>query len=445
MAAKALGNDSAGILYTDRRDFYLSPNMTKELWPTATPFTTIISNRSQISIADPDFKMFEHRSGWIKQQVAANASSGWTSNGGPGGTISGLAVNALTGLATSVDSSYIGLQFEIWDATLATYKGTCFVTAVGSGVITIKSLGNPGASDFINADIVSGDILQVIGNVSGEGTEAPEAWSDDLSVVYNSPQIFKTPVEVTGTLYNMALRGYSNELARLRMEKQFEHQMQKERAFLFGVRSGGIGVSGYTDYHGGTGTSGAHQLDANGNVSRTTMGIVSALQRYGVASGDSQNKFTIDAASYAYSNFVDDMEKVFQYIPTSGSKTALVGAKALSYWSKVDATNGFVKKSGFQVNLESTQRDSLGFNFRTLETPHGILKLVYTPALRGPWANRMVIIDESDVSHVVFRPMVYKTNIKTDNAYDGVKDLYMSDEGVGLTMLEKHSLWTINQ
>ena len=437
MSVKTL--DNSGILYTDRRDFYLSPNVTKELWTDAAPFTTIISNKGTVTVGDPDYKMFEHRSGWQKQLFQINAGTlTWTSDGAPGDTIT-ITVDGLTGVASSVDSSFLGLQVEVWNESKTTYKGTSLITAAPSSTtLTLKSLGNPAASDFKNVSFVDNDYLYVIGNAQGEATEAPEAWSDELEVVYNSPQIFKTTVEVSGTLYQAALRGYSNELARLRTDKNFEHKMQKERAFLFGVRSGGIGMLG-GDSHS------THQTDANGKLVRTTMGVISALQRYGVASGDAQNLFEINGATYAYSNFVDDMEKVFQYIPTSGSKTALCGMQALSYWSKVDSTTGFVKKTGFQVQLDSMQRDSLGFNFRNLITPHGILKLVYAPALRGPWGNRMLVIDEDDVSHTQYRPMVYKTNIKTDNAYDGVKDLYMSDEGVGIQLLEKHSLWTITQ
>ena len=38
---------------------------------------------------------------------------------------------------------------------------------------------------------------------------------------------------------------------------------------------------------------------------------------------------------------------------------------------------------------------------------------------------------------------MYQTNIKTDNAFDGVKDQYMSDEGIGITQINSHSLMKI--
>ena len=66
MSAKQLS--SSGVLYTDRRDFYIRPNIVKELWTDVTPFTTVISNRGVVSgLADPTYKMFEHRNPWQKQ------------------------------------------------------------------------------------------------------------------------------------------------------------------------------------------------------------------------------------------------------------------------------------------------------------------------------------------------------------------------------------------
>ena len=39
--------------------------------------------------------------------------------------------------------------------------------------------------------------------------------------------------------------------------------------------------------------------------------------------------------------------------------------------------------------------------------------------------------------------MPKNTNIKTDNAYDGVKDQWMADMGLGIEMIEAHSLFKI--
>ena len=67
MSAKVLGD--SGILYTDRRDFYIDPQVVKELWTDVAPFTTVISNRETRATNAPIFKMFEHRNPCVKQTI----------------------------------------------------------------------------------------------------------------------------------------------------------------------------------------------------------------------------------------------------------------------------------------------------------------------------------------------------------------------------------------
>jgi hypothetical protein len=227
--------------------------------------------------------------------------------------------------------------------------------------------------------------------------------------------------------------------------------MQKEKAFLFGERVGGTGL-GEASYGAGNRSANIDETfadggrtDADGNLIRSTFGIVSALEKYGEssASQDAQNIFSISEASYSYGNFVDDMEKVFQYVPEAGVKRAFVGAGALGYWSKMAGDTGLGGNSGWTINLGDMKRDSLGFNYRVLETPHGMIQLIPTPALRGQYNKYMVVVSDENLFHAQYRPAMYQANIKTDNAFDGVKDQYMSDEGLGIQLIESHSLFKI--
>ena len=99
--------------------------------------------------------------------------------------------------------------------------------------------------------------------------------------------------------------------------------------------------------------------------------------------------------------------------------------------------------SGWTGNLGDMQRDALGFNYRVLETPHGMLQLIPTPALRGPYNKYMLCVDDSNLFHAQYRAPMYQTNIKTDNAFDAVKDQYFSDEGIGISLIDSHSLFKI--
>ena len=424
----------SGVLYTDRRDFYISPQVVKELWTDVTPFTTIVANQEQRTPNDPTFKMFEHRNPWNKQEFQANADIANRTDADA--ESASLAVDNIVGLSSTVDSSYLGLVCEVYASDRSTLRGKVVITTAGSSAIKFKTLSGA-------VDVEENDVFIVVGNAHGEGTEAPEAWSDELKVVYNSTQIFKTPLQITGTLEAAALRGESSELARLRLQKSQEHKIQKERAFLFGSSIVGTGLADSRDGSSTETFTDGHRTDANSNVIRTTKGIVTALQDYGASSGDDQNKFTVSEATYSYSNFVDDMEKVFQYVPESGMKMAFCGMGAMSYWSKMEGASGFAGNSGWNVNISASERSSMGFNYRQLETPHGVLMLIPTPVLRGPYNKHMVVVSEENLFHATYRPPVYQTNIKTDNAFDGVKDQYMSDEGIGITLIESHKLFKI--
>jgi hypothetical protein len=431
----------SGVLYDDRRNFYIDPQVVKELWTDVAPFTTVISNRETRKVEDPLFKMFEHRNPWVKQKFAFNAG---VAIGDPDSSAESevIAVDGIENLESTADQSWEGLIIEAWNAAETTRKAVLLCTegdATGSPKFKALWTSDDGAYTTVN-----GDICHVIGNAHGEGETAPEAWSDELGVVWNSTQIFKTPLNITGTLLEASLRGESSELARLRAQKNQEHKMQKEKSFLYGVRGDASAAGGTGLASGSSETFNDHGVTGGGGGKvRTTYGIVSALNAYGAASGDDQSVFTISEATYTYANFVDDMEKVFQYVPEAGVKRAFCGGGALGYWSKLAGTTGIAGTSGWTVNLSDMRRDSLGFNYKVLETPHGILQLIPTPALRGPNNKYMLVVSEENLFHAQYRQPMFQANIKTDNAYDGVKDQYFSDEGLGITLIESHNLFKI--
>jgi len=432
--AKTLG--SSGVLYTDRRDFYMRPNVVKELWTDVTPFTTVVANQQTISgLKDPQFKMFEHRNPWQKQyfQTSTTAELLADNNADTWAVTSGSVVGMEGEGGDYGYNSWIGLECEVWSALTpgSNKRGVVLITAVAnSGASANISVKNMGDGAFTPA---SGDYLVVVGNAYGEGTSAGTAWSDELSVVYNQCQIFKTPLQITGTLLEASLRGESSELARLRDQKSQEHKIQKERAFLFGRSP--INTSGGFDDN--------SLSDANGNIVRSCMGIIPAIEKHGATSGADQNRFTISEASYAYGNFVDDMEKVFQYVPEAGVKRAFCGMGAMSYFSKMSGASGLAGNSGWTVNLSDMKRDSLGFNYRVLESPHGAIQLIPTPVLREAYNKTMLVVSDENLFHAQYRAPKFQANILTDDAYDGVKDQYMSDEGIGVTLIESHKLFNI--
>tara|TARA_B100001094_G_scaffold328147_1_gene387876 strand:- start:3336 stop:4661 length:1326 start_codon:yes stop_codon:yes gene_type:complete len=431
VGAKNLG--SSGVLYDERRDFYIRPNVVKELWTDVTPFTTVIANQATMSgMADPTFKMFEHRNPWVKQQFQIDETvthANWASTGNAGGSnVKSQDITIGTPVGIELGANLAGLELEIFsNADVAKFR--CVVTEATTTTMKVVALDNVGSSAFVNTDYA-----MVIGSAFGEGTGAPTAWSDDLKVVWNQCQIFKTPVEITGTLLQASLRGVSKELGRLRDMKSQEHKIQKERAFLFGANPAGTG------HNSGAFTTLESITDANGNALRTTMGLIPALNLHGNNTSTSyeQNIFASSDIE-TYSKFVDSMEKIFQYVPTSGMKRAFVGAGALGHWSKMSGASGFAGDSGWGVDIGDMKRDTLGFNYRTLETPHGMLQLIPTPSLRGPYNKHMVIVNDENLFHAQYRAPKFEASIQA-NDYDGVKDQYVSDEGIGITLMESHAM-----
>ena len=441
MASNAKNLASSGVLYTDRRDFYIRPNVVKELWTDVTPFTTVVSNQNTLSgLSDPQFKMFEHRNPWQKQEVqVASAANGQVIAKDNAEDDVELKASSLVGLegegGNTTYDSHIGLQVEVWNSAKTAKSGVLLVTSKGANKWVCKNMGDQ------DITMATDDYLIVVGNAHGEGTVAATAWSDEIEVVYNQCQIFKTPLQITGTILQAALRGESSELARLRDQKSQEHKIQKERAFLFGRSP--INISGgFND--GSTDSTDYHLSDTNGNRVRSCMGIIPAIEKHGYTSGDNQNDFTITEASYSYGDFVDDMEKVFQYVPEAGVKRAFCGMGAMSYWSKMSGASGLAGNSGWTVNLDDMKRDTLGFNYRTLETPHGALQLIPTPVLRQAYNKTMLVVSDENLFHAQYRAPKFQANILTDDAYDGVKDQYFSDEGIGVSLIESHKLFQIS-
>jgi len=433
MPAKDL-SQSAGVLFDERRDFYLSDRYTKELWKDVSPFTTALANLSYDSVPDPDFKMFEHRAGFLEQTLTVDAAGGstWSVDGSPGDTTT-VTIGALSGLGGSVGEWLVDLVFEIYDDS-DVYQGVARVDSVSGSDITLVSQGNPDDAGNLAGAVANSFVLECIGTAIGEGEVSPEAFSDELEVVYNSAQIMRTPVEITGTLYAAALRGYSNELARLRTQKSYEHKIQKERTFLTGVRVGGTGM--------GSGDSfSAIQSNSNNNKIRQTMGVISALRKYGdsSSSSDKQNLFSFTSGSSGYTEVVTAAEKISQYLPSRGRFYGFASRKWISWFSTQFLTN--VANEG--ITIYNNEKSEFGYKVSRLVTPHCEIDLAPTPVLRRRYSNTMVVINPDAAGLVRYRPMKYSTNIKTENGYDGVKDEFFSDEGVRLQLIETHSMWTL--
>jgi len=429
---------SSAVLYTDRRDFYIQPQVVKKRYPNVAPFLTAVSNWNQtVQPKDPQFKMFQYTSQWVKQYF--HVTTGATVGADNGADTIAITVTGAVGMPATFTNHLVGLKLAVHavdanDKPTGVQKGVVVVTVFNSTTsIDVKTLGGA-------VTIASTDVLVVIGSAFGESSEAANPSHNELEVRWNQTGIHKTSFQLSKTLMEAQLRGESNEYNRMKEIKGQEHMIQKERDLLFSQSTIGIGESGDTFGDGGV-------TDADGNTIRSTYGAFAAVLNYGTssASSDDQNLFPIIETTYTYSNWVDDCEKIFDESP-DGVLPMFVGNKLLSYFNKIEGSsgNGVTGKSKWTVNfpkMNAERAGSLGFNIREWESPHGIIQFVRTPVFtKSAYNGYGFAVDPTNVSHVVYRKPEYQQNIKTDNAPDYQKNQYFSDEGICLTNLYNHNI-----
>jgi hypothetical protein len=407
---------SAGVLYTDRRTFDIDRNVVKELNPSVQPYASFLMQNKMVDTTDPDFKIFEHRAQWIDMKAFVNQVT-------PPAWSSGTVTVTFDGVGEAGDTANIswvkpGYVVEVYandgqNGFTGSKKATALITAVSGTSVTLKSISSS------PTNLADNDIFYVVDQLAEEGSGSPDAWHDELTVVWNSCGIMKTPVEITGTLYNMALRGYSNELARLRAEKLMEHKALLNKRLLFGERVGGLGAPN-------------HITGSNGRLVRSTMGALPAIEQY----GDSNNKFVFSKATTGYDQINESLEKVFRFTNERGVKYGFGAPDVITYFTGT-GTNSFLGNSSANIQVTSGM-SRFGFPIRVIETGHGDLALTKDLALRGPYAGYLLILDPKNVGIRVFRDTKYETAIQ-DNDIDGIKDQYMSDIGLDISLIESHA------
>ena len=440
---------NTGILYIDQRQFYINPYQYSELWQAATPFISAMIERSKVitNLPDPVFKMFQHENPWRKQELSvATVSAATIPDDDTGVTCTFDVQTGFSAAFITGTDALENMQFEIWDITKTTKRGVVFCTLNNSGTYTIKN-----CSSTAITGVVATDILVLIGTAFGEGSEAGEAWADELQVVWGNTGIHRTPVEVTGTLMQASLRGANKELQRLRMQKLYQHKINENRRLLRSKSTIGTNLdqagtfsdktrTGATNGLGGSFSNGTGQHRV-----RTPYGLIPMIEDYGssVVTNDTQNIFDF-SAGLTFNQWVDASEKMFQYQNYDGMRDFFCGPKAMSYFSKLDTSGTNTRtKMGIDIrmsDMKNSKPDGQGYNFRFLETPFGIARLILDPSLKFEYSNVMLSPQWENVYYAVYRPFEINTAVKDKrfNGYDGIKDDYFSDTGIGATLVKSH-------
>ena len=413
---------STGRLYLDRRDFYIEPYKSLELWSDVAPFYGTLTKMGfgQKDVNEVDWKMFEHERSII-DNFKFYVNGGNTPTLTAGSETTAITIDYVGAGTDNIVGLQAGYVVEV-RSSADVYKCTALVSTYTSATsIKITPLWVDGTKA-----IADNDIMYIMTSAEEEGGNSVTAWADDLDIVWGSAQITKTSVEVSGTLLKLTkLRGASNELGRLRDEKRIEQYIKMNRGYLFGMRRDGLTTAPTNMLTG-----------ANSRGVRTTWGIVSVLRRHGTTD---TNKFSRTYATYAWDDFVDDMEYVYKYKNLRGIKIGYCGAGVKGWLSTKDT--GILGVTGISANVQFDQvSKEFGWNYDSIRHPFGRLVLVYDPTMRGQYNDTMVIVDPEYVGKKVFRKPIYQTSIQ-DNDSDSVKDQYMNDEGLGVSLIKAHSFF----
>ena len=415
------------------RRLYDFSDRVAELSPEESPFFVYLSKVGKVPTSDSQFRFLEDRT------KIAIADRSFLSAGGATlvaeGSSMDLSFDTVGG--TSVDWLIPGMMVAV--SLNASGAGT----TPSYGTVRINSVSDAGSTTTCNVTSVStvggttmtiADNAQctVIGTSFGEGSGAPDVWSEELDNGYGFTQIFKTACEMSNTARATVYRGYADEWQRIWNLKLREHKVDIERAMLFGQQASRSGVQ-YTD------------------------GVIGQIIRNStVEGGGEQLSYTADksyyksntAAQWTYDDMLTDFEVIFDPARGGGqSKLGLASLPVMSHFNKM-GDGGFIDSSTVDTQIKySLERatGSFGHKVMKIDTIHGDLTLVKEPLFRGFAAGFLGLID---LDHVSYRPLVgnginrdtsITTNVQQADE-DLRKDMILTEAGLEVTLPETHAL-----
>ena len=268
------------------------------------------------------------------------------------------------------------------------------------GTNTLTVTRNIGGTSHQIAD---GAVLVIAGFADQEGGSSPTAISFDPTLDHNFTQIFKTAVQVTGTLQNTYLRTGDKEQEQLTKALKM-HMSDIERAMFFGQRH-----------------------EANASTASPT--------RY---TGGLQNMITnvTDGASYgASSNTITEkefdrllIEDIFAY--GSSEKVAFCGARVISNLMEIG-------KNRWQP---TSIDNAYGVSLTRYTTYAGDLLVYMHPMFRQTgMTEEMFVLDMGELKYRYMqgRDTQLIRDIQTPD-FDGVKHMYQTECGLEMTQAKVH-------
>tara|TARA_R110000765_G_scaffold68000_2_gene131461 strand:+ start:933 stop:2309 length:1377 start_codon:yes stop_codon:yes gene_type:complete len=417
-----------------------------DLAPEESPFFVYLSKVGKVPTSDSQFRFLEDRTkiaitdrsffidggqtlavpGETTTVLIESAAGSTTSAGNVAWLLKGMVVQFQQG--SNVDG---GVDSEaIINATARIESVTHNAADTSILVTTIQA--SAGAATTALDDVGK---ATVIGTSFGEGSGAPDVFSQELDNGFGFTQIFKTACEMSNTARATQYRGYSDEWQRIWNLKLREHKVDIERAMLFGMQAsvGGVqytdGITGSIIKNAGTAVEGDASLSYNEGLPYL-------------------KSFT--AAQMTYDALLGDFEVIFD--PARGgtsSKLALSSLPVMSHFNKlgdgsfIDASLGH-SNNPFKYDIDSST-GAFGHKVMKIDTIHGDMTLVKEPLFRANSSGYMCLVD---LDHVSYRPLVgnginrdtsITTNVQQADE-DLRKDMILTEAGLEVTLPETHAL-----
>jgi hypothetical protein len=351
------------------------------LYPNAAPLLHVITRASKQIVSDPEFRHFEKT--LPAQLITVN------------GAVSGTTATQMT--VDSDDAFKVRKDHLLRNLrTLETVR----VTADPSSATVINFARSVGATAA--AAINDDDTFLVLGTAHAEGDPVPTAVWYDPSKIEGACQIFRNPTDQTETARRTDMRtGPVQKEAR--REALLLHEIDKERAFMFGEISS----------------------SESGNTARRT--TTSLLERISTNVKDFSDVVTKSAVNTELSNLFTD---------GSQEKLMLCGNGALlTLWNMVEA---------FAWNVYDRSDASYGIKLNEIVTPFGSLMITHDKLLTKTtgltdWA---MIVDPQYLAYrfVKGRDTELLRN-RQNPGDDRVIDEYLAEIGLEVQHESTHAVW----
>ena len=407
MAAGFFGMRGNGDWATDQR-----PKNWREtvlfLYPNGdAPLTAILSKMKEERVNDPEFnwwtKTLATQGGTVSDVDIDLASTAYTTGGAIGDVLYVVAAAAV------VQEMRAGHQVLLRNSS--NYADDCNAKVTGrvvngaSSYVTVKLL----EADPTTTGIADCDTILIIGNINSEGAAMPDAISYDPVKYYNYTQIFRTPLEITRTARRTKLRT-GDAYKEMKREALELHSIEMEKAFLWGIKTEGVGD--------------------NGKPERTTGGLIQwIVDNSGIVSDyvtdtDVATGLTWEAGGEEWLDYF--LEQVFRY--GGDQRLAFVGSGVLL------AINKLVKLYGNYQLLPKTT--SYGIRVMEWITPFGVLNMKRHPLFSYEATNRntMVVFEPNDLRYrYIDDTQFYDDPEKKNTGYtrrDGTKEEYLTECGL---------------